>query len=225
MSAPDPATPALPGAEDRPQPDGSDIRKMTREEIDPVAHSLAQAFYDDPHMSWVFRDDETRLQRLQDGFATFTRRVWLGQDEAYTHERLIGGAIWMPPETWHMSFFAQLRSMPATIRAVRGALPRLMKVLTYMERKHPHEPHWYLPVVGVATAWQGRGFGSALLRPVLERCDAEGVPAYLEASTPRNRALYERNGFEVVEECRYVDDGPPMWLMWRVPRATAPAAA
>ncbi len=224
MSAPDRAKLAVPGAEDRPRPDGSDIRKITRGEVDPVAHSLAQAFYDDPHMSWVFRDDETRMQRLQDAFATFMRRVWLGQDEAYTHEQLIGGAIWMPPETWHMSFFAQLRSMPATIRAVRGALPRLMKVLTYMERKHPHEPHWYLPVVGVSTAWQGRGFGSALLRPVLERCDGEGVPAYLEASTPRNRALYERNGFEVVEECRYVADGPPMWLMWRVPRGTAGTA-
>ena len=223
MPAPDHETTAMPGAEDRPRPDGSDIRKMTRAEVDPVAHSLAQAFYDDPHMSWVFRDSNTRMQRLQDAFATFMRGIWLEQDEAFTHERLIGGAIWMPPETWHMSFFAQLRTLPATVRAVRGALPRLMKVLTYMERKHPREPHWYLPVVGVATAWQGRGFGSALLRPMLERCDAEGVPAYLEASTPRNRALYERNGFEVGEECRYVDDGPPMWLMWRRPRAAATA--
>jgi GNAT superfamily N-acetyltransferase len=71
----------------------------------------------------------------------------------------------------------------------------------------------------VATAWQGRGFGAALLRPILERCDAEQVPAYLEASTPRNRALYERHGFKVVEECRYASDGPPMWRMWREPHA------
>jgi ribosomal protein S18 acetylase RimI-like enzyme len=219
MPAPEPEAIIAPGAEDRPQPDGSDIRKITSAEVDVVARSLAQAFYDDPHMSWVFRDDDNRMRRLEDGFATFMRRVWLEQDEGYTHERLIGAAIWMPPGTWHMSLFAQLRAMPATVRAVRGSLPRLMKVLTFMERRHPHEPHWYLPVVGVATAWQGRGYGSALLRPVLERCDAEGVPAYLEASTPRNRALYERNGFRVMEECRYVDDGPPLWLMWRDPRS------
>jgi hypothetical protein len=55
------------------------------------------------------------------------------------------------------------------------------------------------------------------MRPVLERCDRDRVPAYLEASSPRNRALYERHGFEVMEECRYADDGPPLWRMWREP--------
>jgi GNAT superfamily N-acetyltransferase len=67
--------------------------------------------------------------------------------------------------------------------------------------------------MGVTPARQGRGFGTALLRPVLERCHADRAPAYLEASTSRNRALYERNGFEVVEECRYADDGPILWRM------------
>jgi GNAT superfamily N-acetyltransferase len=71
--------------------------------------------------------------------------------------------------------------------------------------------------MGVTPARQGRGFGTALLRPVLERCHADRAPAYLEASTSRNRALYERNGFEVVEECRYADDGPILWRMWRAP--------
>ena len=56
---------------------------------------------------------------------------------------------------------------------------------------------------------------------MLERCDAEQTPAYLEASTERSRALYERLGFEATEECRYAKDGPPMWLMWREPRKPA----
>lgn len=87
-----------------------------------------------------------------------------------------------------------------------------------MERKHPHEPHWYLPAIGITPAWQGRGYGAALLRPMLERCDAERLPAYLEASTPRNVALYERNGFTVVEEGHYARDAPPLWRMWREPK-------
>jgi hypothetical protein len=62
------------------------------------------------------------------------------------------------------------------------------------------------------------GFGAALLRPMLERCDADGVPAYLEATSPRNRALYERHGFEVTEELKLPAGGPPIWLMWREPR-------
>jgi len=161
------------------------------------------------------------MHRLERGFATFVSRVWLRQDEGYAHERLIGAALWMPPNTWHLGAFAQLRLLPAIVRALRADTPRLLKALNFIEKKHPREPaHWYLPVIGVAPGWQGRGYGAALLRPVLERCDADRVPAYLEASTPRNVTLYERQGFEAVEECRYAADGPPLWRMWREPKGS-----
>ena len=209
---------------ERPRPDGSDIRKMSRAEIEPVARALAESFYEDPHFRWIIRDDARRLERLTRGFALFVDRVWLPHDEGFTHDRLIGAALWMPPGTAHISLFVQLRLLPATVSRLRGDSGRLLKALTFIERKHPREPeHWYLPIIGVTPAWQGRGFGAALLRPMLERCDAERLPAYLEASSPRNRALYERHGFEVREECRYAADGPPLWLMWREP--AAPQAA
>ena len=86
-----------------------------------------------------------------------------------------------------------------------------------MEARHPATPHWYLPMVGVEPARQGRGLGSALIRPVLERCDRTGVPAYLEATTPRSRALYERLGFRVTATIR--EGGcPPLWCMLREPQ-------
>jgi GNAT superfamily N-acetyltransferase len=66
--------------------------------------------------------------------------------------------------------------------------------------------------------WQGRGIGTALLQPILERCDRDGVGAYLEASSPRNRACYERNGFKVTGTIN-LPDGPTMWPMWRDPGA------
>ena len=208
-----------PTAADRPRPDGSDIRKMTAAEIAPVASTLTEAFYDDPHFRWIVRSDAKRTQALERGFTTFVSRIWLPQDEAYVHERLIGAALWMPPGTWHLGVLAQLRLLPAVARALRADTPRLLKALTFLEKKHPHEPHWYLPIVGVRRAWQGRGYGAALLRVMAERCDAERMPAYLEASTARNCVLYERHGFETVEECRYAKDGPPVWRMWREPRS------
>jgi len=207
-----------PSAADRPQPDGSDIRKVTAADVQPVARSLAQAFYEDPHFRWIIRSDAGRMRALERGFGTFMRRVWLPQDEGYTHERLIGAALWMPPNTWHLGPLTQLRLLPAIVRDLRASTPRLLRALTFIEKKHPREPHWYLPIIGLAPAWHGRGFGAALLRPVLERCDADRVPAYLEASSARNRPLYERNGFAVVEECRYAADGPPLWRMWREPK-------
>jgi hypothetical protein len=197
-----------PAAGDRAHPDGGDIRPMETKDVGTVSESLARAFFDDPHFSWIIRDERARLARLQAGFAVFIRRIWLPHKVSYTHQELIGAALWMPPGTWHLGPWAQLRLAPATIRILRGDSGRLLRALSFIERKHPRRPdHWYLPMIG-----------AALLHPVLRRCDNDRVPAYLEASTPRNRALYERHGFKVMEECRYASDGPPIWPMWREPQ-------
>jgi GNAT superfamily N-acetyltransferase len=201
----------------RPLPDGSDIRKVTAADLPRVVEGLARSFHEDPVFTWIIRDDSSRVRRLERGFDLFARRIWSPQDEGYTTDRLSGGAFWMPPDTWHLSVAAQLRLLPAMAVIATRDLPRLLRVLNAIEAKHPHDRHYYLPLIGIAPEWQGRGFGSALLRPMLERCDGEGVPAYLEATSPRNRALYERNGFDVVEEMR-VKDSPPLWRMWREPR-------
>lgn len=38
------------------------------------------------------------------------------------------------------------------------------------------------------------------MRPVLQACDEQGVAAYLEATTERNRDLYLRHGFVPSQE-------------------------
>ena len=45
---------------------------------------------------------------------------------------------------------------------------------------------------------QSRGLGARLLWPVLERCDHERLPAYLESTNPRNVPFYESLGFAQV---------------------------
>jgi GNAT superfamily N-acetyltransferase len=215
----------------RPLPDGSDVRKAIIGDIPRVVDAVARSFYDDPIFTWIVPDDARRLFELQRGFALFARRVWYPHDETYTTDRLIGGAFWMPPGTWHLSLVRQILLLPSLAVITRRDLPRLIRTLNVIEAKHPHDLHYYLPVIGILPEWQGRGFGSALLRPMLERCDREQLPAYLEASSPRNRALYERHDFEVVEEIHVAKDSPPMWRMWRrpaetgTPNAADPAAA
>ena len=49
--------------------------------------------------------------------------------------------------------------------------------------------------------------------------DAQGLPAYLESSSPANVPLYRRHGFEVVEVLKATPDAPEMWAMWREARA------
>lgn len=201
----------------RPLPDGSDIRRAREDERPRVARLLAAAFYDDPVATWIYRDDGRRLARMDPLFRLYLRRIWLRHDECWVTEHDAGAAVWMPPGTSQLGTWEQLGLTPATVWSARGDAVRLLRLVGALDGAHPHEPdHWYLPFIGVTPEYQGRGFGAALLRSVLQRCDAERTPAYLEASAPRNRALYERNGFQVREEIR-VADSPPLWAMWREP--------
>lgn len=101
-----------------------------------------------------------------------------------------------------------------TVSAERQAVAA--KVGELMDTFHPEEPHWYLSMLGVDPARQGRGLGSALLRHTLTLCDAEGLPAYLESSNPKNISLYERHGFEVLGQIQ-PHDFPGLTPMLRRP--------
>jgi GNAT superfamily N-acetyltransferase len=202
----------------RPAVDGSDIRKIELDDVPPIARALARAFEDDPVMSWIFRSESERLGRLERAFALFLQKIWLPRDECYATDRLFGAALWLPPGKWRVSMRTQLRLLPSMLSVAGRNLPRLSMALQLIEKKHPEErPHYYLAVLGVEPELQGRGFGGALMQPVLSRCDRERIPAYLESSKRRNVVLYERHGFEVVEEVRLPRGGPPIWRMWREP--------
>jgi ribosomal protein S18 acetylase RimI-like enzyme len=86
--------------------------------------------------------------------------------------------------------------------------------MEWRHARHVREPHYYVRDIGVHPDTQGRGLGSALMRPLLDRCDQEGLSAYIEASSERSAALYERLGFQHIKELR-VGDSPPLWLMIR----------
>jgi GNAT superfamily N-acetyltransferase len=207
---------AMVGGEERRAP----VRKATTGDAPALARSLARAFHDDPVTGWWLPDEATRARRAQRAFEDiFLKRICLPRDETYTTTDLVGGALWMPPGGWKLGLAENLRLLPRMAAVFGRGLPRVMRSLGHMDSKHPHEPHYYLFIVGVAPGWQGKGLGSALMRPILDRCDEERLPAYLEATTPRNRELYERHGFEVVEETRLPGGGPPLWRMWRQPGA------
>jgi ribosomal protein S18 acetylase RimI-like enzyme len=182
-----------------------------------MAGVLARAFHDDPVFTWVLGGDPRRMRILGRGFELFLRRVWMEQEETYTTAGTVAVAVWELPDRWKVPIAQQLRLLPAMFGAFGRHLPRVLKALTVLEGKHPREPHYYLAFIGVDPEWQGRGLGGAVLSPVLERCDEDGMPAFLEASTSRNRALYERHGFTVMEEFTLGRGAPPQWRMWRTP--------
>jgi len=195
-----------------------EVRPLAPAQAPDAARALALAFQDDPVMSWCFPGEARRRLILAAGFALFLRRVWLPERACYATADMAGAACWLPPGRWHLPPGRRLAMLPSLLRIAGRLTPRFLRLMTLVESEHPREPgHWYLPALGVRPERQGRGLGSRLMFPVLRRCDEQRLPCHLEASSPRNRALYERHGFEVTEELRLPRNGPPLWLMWREP--------
>ncbi len=86
-----------------------------------------------------------------------------------------------------------------------------------MESHHPHKPHYYLLAVGVSPGNQGKGLGTRILQPALQKCDQEKIPAYLETSSKRVIGLYQKLGCECKEMFDIPYNGPTTWTMWREP--------
>lgn len=193
------------------------VRKATAADREKLVAVMARAFDDDPMANWFVAQDKRRARRIYD-FMDVAYRITSPGGELYTTDGIEGGAFWSPPGKWKMGILQQLMLMPAMIRtSTIKRVPAIMGGLNAVEKKHPHEPHYYLLALGVEPELQGRGVGTRLMAPILERCDRERIPAYLESSKAVNVALYERNGFKVTEEFTIPNGGPKIWLMWREP--------
>lgn len=150
---------------------------------------------DDPIARWMFPDSIER-RRLQPRFyghllAHPTAEAYLIGHEAAAVWLTTGVGQEQPPELGE----------------------RFLALGAALTERHPGGAHLYLPCIGVVGGQRGAGLGSALLRHRLERAD--GLDAYLEASSPRSRDLYLRHGFEDLGEPVTVADSPPVWPMVR----------
>ncbi len=170
------------------------IKTVTKDETDRALDIFTLAFVDDPMLRWIFADGSTYLKHL--GAAQFTlggRAVAHGT--GHVLDDFSAGAFWLPPgvgiDDEAMGALIE-RAVPADKQA------DLAGVAAQMGTYHPHEPHWYLAVLGVDVSRQGKGLGSLLMKHALARVDDERMPAYLESSNPRNIPFYERHGFEVI---------------------------
>jgi ribosomal protein S18 acetylase RimI-like enzyme len=206
------------------------VRRATRDDVSALAAVLARAFAADPFFAFLAGDAPERGQRMRDGWVAILRFASAGLASTWTTDDRSGAAIWIPPGRPPSSVLDQLRFVPAFARFTGWSRLRATSaaVETLERRRHDHAPaaHYYLAALGVEPERQGEGIGSALLAPVLEEADASGVPCYLETAVGRNVLLYERHGFDVVEELVLPGTDVHGWLMLRLPTgAPAPPKA
>ena len=192
------------------------VRTARKEDRRTLAAVLARAFYDDPVTSWFYPRDRTRLRHSRTFFSIKLRQLGV-QEQVHTTTDLSGAALWALPGRWREEGHEVIQYLP-TVPAVLPRLRIALAAMRLIEDHHPAEPHLYLSILGTDPAQQGRGIGSALLRPGLELADGDGLPCYLESSKESNVAFYARHGFMVRETIALPRGGPRLWLMWREPR-------
>jgi GNAT superfamily N-acetyltransferase len=197
---------------------------MVAEDRSRAVVALARAFQDDPVFAFLVPDSISQA-RAALTFMTAPvidaeryHEVWT----ASVGDQVVGAAVWLPPGTYPRGPRRETLSVLREIRSVHRLGSRLAASLRlYGEIDRVHKlmtvPHWYLVLLACDPAWQRQGHGSALLAPVLQRADEEGVPAYLETQKEENLPWYRRHGFEVVQEIS-ARGCPRMWAMRRDPR-------
>jgi ribosomal protein S18 acetylase RimI-like enzyme len=191
----------------------TDVLAAEPAHADRVLGVLTLAFAGDPPSRWLFPEPDEYLRH----FPTFARALGgaaLSRRTALATPDHAGVALWLAPDA-APDEEALARLIDEVVAPHRRE--NMAAAVEEMVRYHPQEPHWYLPMIGVEPARQGKGLGAALLRAALLRVDAEGLSAYLESTNPRNVPLYERHGFEVIGEIR-VGTCPPIVPMLRPAR-------
>jgi GNAT superfamily N-acetyltransferase len=199
-----------------------EIGQLDADEYKHAVASTARAFWPDPLFGFFSRDRlHEHSTMLPAFFAPVLKdsmrhgEVWVARFEG----DVIGTAAWLPPGDMPRGPRRDSAIYAGAVRVMPWARNRVLalRLLAEVDRRHPHEEHWYLALLGIDPRWQRRGVGSLVLEPVLRRCDEQGIPAYLETQKPENIIFYGRFGFTVKDEIR-LPGAPPVWLLWRDPR-------
>jgi ribosomal protein S18 acetylase RimI-like enzyme len=175
-----------------------------------VISTIVLGFAADPMARCAWPDSSEYLRIMPQFVMAFGGRAF-EHGTAYITEGTRAAALWLPPG---------VEPDEAAMGAVMGGALRpeiaqdIGHVLQRMAEHHPHEPHWYLPIIAADPNWIGQGLGTLLMKHALRRCDEEGVAAYLESSNPRNIPFYERHGFRIVGEIQH-GSSPTMTPMLR----------
>jgi ribosomal protein S18 acetylase RimI-like enzyme len=189
------------------------VRTATLSDQHDLIAVITLAFSSDPAARWAYPDPQQYLGNFPDFVTAFGGKAF-EHDTSYCVEDSLGAALWLPPGVEPEE--------DALLDLIRRTVPErnqeaMFSIFEQMGSYHPSEPHWYLPLIGVDPAQQGKGYGSALMEHALAACDREHLPAYLESSNPRNIPLYRRHGFELLGTIQ-VGSSPPIFPMLRNPR-------
>jgi ribosomal protein S18 acetylase RimI-like enzyme len=188
------------------------IRTVGAGDEDRAIATIVLAFAADPIARWTWPRSHDYLASMPEFVRAFAGKAF-ASGNAWCTDECTGAALWLPPglapDEEKLAELMQNTVAPSVLGDIAAGFEQMTKY-------RPHEPHWYLPLVGVDPAHQGKGHGDALMAHVLARCDRQRMSAYLESTNPRNMSLYLRHGFAPLGTIK-IGSAPPLVPMVRRP--------
>lgn len=193
---------------------------LQKEDIIDGANLISKAFLDDPKIIY-FLPNEGNRRGILHHLWTFILKDGLRNGKVFAPtSKLEGIAIWYPPNKVHIGVWRGLRNGVLKVVKKFGKttirkMNQINKISKQIHNKHISEPHWYLALIAVKSEYQGRGYASQLLIPMIKRIQNQGLSIYLETNSLKNVSLYEHFNFKVVEELKIQNTTIPHWSMIR----------
>ena len=203
--------------------DCKDLLRLDRPCIKLAAGMLTRAFWNYPISTYAYPDELVREKRLP-YFFQYILYYCIKYGEVYaTSPEIEGVAAWLASDNFPMTIRKLLRSIPLPLlfKLDRKSMQQMKSFSDYIDAVHkrltPFQ-HWFLQTIGVDPAYQGKGYASKLLRPMLVRIDKESLPCYLETIDAQDVPLYEHFGFKVIDESTVPETSLTNWAMLREAR-------
>ena len=193
---------------------------VTKNNIKTAALTLARAFQDYP-VSIFFEPDEEKRKKQTPRIYRLVLQSAIATGEVYaTSPEMEGVAVWtlsdnLQPEGKHGFSMGWLWVSLFSDKEADKRREAFFEYSQAVRARVVPGRYWYLQMLGVDPAYQGKGFSSRLLKPMLERADREGLLCCLETQLEKNVPLYQHFGFRVVEEGLIPDSNVYSWAMVR----------
>jgi GNAT superfamily N-acetyltransferase len=209
---------------------GSIYEKSEREHehtltIDPASASAAAALENDPFYRSICgahaHDPVRRRAMLEQYFSYSIREARDIGRCVHLEDPTRGVAVWVLPQApdVHARTAHNKRVfLEATLDAEGCAnYYRIVDFMTAKAESLVDGNAWYLSIVAVSPAAQGRGLGRKLLEPTIAEADRVSAACYLETFSPRNLSFYKGLGFATVARFAEPTTGADYAVMDRYP--------
>jgi GNAT superfamily N-acetyltransferase len=180
------------------------LYRLNKGDIKKAAEVLSRAFHNDADMKKLLPDEEVRKRKLKLIFEPFVRYGILYGEVYAPSSDIEGVSVWtlssMNINTWRSLRSGFMGLMYRLDKEERVRFTEYGKEIDQKIKGILEQDHWFLFILGVDPKYQQQGFGTKLVKPMLERIDGEHFPVMLDTNKPKNLEFYNRFGFETAKE-------------------------